>query len=1093
MATITTSTQAQGLSYPSASYMDRSPVSGNLAVVVRLTSGELRVYQSVNNGTSWTDTTAGFNRSNLQEWSGLFIGTDGYVHIAYRVYESGNDKIYYRRAGLNDSNVLVWDSEVLVSSVSVGASGAVYQGVDVISVKIGDAYYVHLAVGTTSGSNVGVTMFSVKITYEYSWFFFPYWAYTVSNSLISGTRSWFVVGSGRVTPALDFRHNGDAHTSSVPDLWVAFGRAQTCIARISYGSGKWTGSTLIALATPTTAMDANPGRFDGSRFLVPSLNGSKVDVYERDLSNTTTQLRQSPTHTTGVVKYVAIDYVPSTGDFRLFAVGTSTAVLYYVDYVRATNSWGAWTSAALTIVNNNNFGTRRGAYGNARFDLYTQTGSSPYTLSGTHQLLAFAPNTPVWLTPTTGSAQDVGAALTLTWQFSDVNPSDTQSAYAISRQIGAGALAYWNAGTSTWDVAEVQNSSATSAVTLPIAWGLDADATHVYKVKVWDATSLPSGYSSGLSIIPSVPLTPSIITPGFLATNVITDTFTRVASTLNGTTPDVSPSTSWVTGGWSVNPIWSIDGSKIVSLIDANVSAANITGLANINTGTNQLNSRSILTGIYISTLASTASARYIMARIRVAGVDYLGAYIQVNTAGVPILTFIKTVGGVATGTWGGNVSLTGVVPSNTALNGPYELSLTALNNVITAKVSGPLGSVIASRYLTNAEVTTLTNATQSVVGFLSFSGVGTPQLEATVDGYTFDTLSITTFNGPFITAQWSATGQAAYRITLNDVTSGASIQTYDSGWVISAAQSVDIPFRLTDLTTYNITVQVKNAKGLVGPAIDRIFYVDYAEPATPTYTVSPNSSNGVIELSITNIKPSGPQPIVASNDIYRRTIGDISIGTRIASTPRSTYPANLITVIDNAESVDAGTIGGWSNSSNALIAYSSAQALDGIGSIRLTAIANSTQIRSYVTTVLWPAYSMPIVAGKQYRVSAWSRAATTPKLFKVTVYFRDINNVNLASVATPVVINTTSGWTQSQSIITAPANAAVFLYEIGIWDTVVTGEQHYFDRMEIVAVDDPIVPVTYNDFTARHNVNYEYRIQAIGVNGAAQYGAWVS
>lgn len=1090
MATIVTSTQTPAFKYPSASYMDRSPVTGNLAVVVRLTSGELRVYSSVNNGTSWVDTTAGFNRSNIQEWSSLFIDTDGFVHIAYRVYESGNEKIYYRRAGLNDSGVLVWDSEVLISFVATGSAGNVYQGVDVIAVKIGDAYYVHFAVGTTSGSNVGVTMFSLKITYEYSWFFFPYWAYTVKNSLITGTRSWFVVGSGRVTPALDFRHNGDAHTSDVPDLWVAFGRAQTCIARMSYASGKWTGSTSIALATPTTAMDANPGRFDGSRFLVPSLNGAKVDVYERDLANTTTTLRQSPTHTTGVVRYVAIDYVPSTGDFRVFAVGTSTAVLYYVDYVRATNSWGAWVSTALTLSDVTSFGTRRSAYGNARYDYYTQTGSSPYTYSSTHTVLPFPPNTPVWLTPTTGSAQDVGVPLTLTWQFSDPNTSDTQSAYALSRQIGAGTIQYWTAGTATWGAVEVQNSSATSNVTLPTAWGLDADATHVYKVKVWDSTSLPSGYSAGLSITPSVPIVPSITSPSLTVTNIITDTFTRVAANLAGTAPDVGP----VGNTWSATAnCFSVDGSKLVSIADANTLGANLDAIASLNTNTTAYNAKTVLQDIYLSTLSSTVANRFVRIRARSGSGGYVGVYINVNSSGAPTLQFIKVISGVTTSNWGGSNSVAGVIPSNTALNGPYTLTLTAINNVVTATISSSTASLTFSRYLTNAEVTTLSSGNTTAV-IHTFTQPGTPQLETNISGFTYDSLTIATFTGPFITAQWTATGQVAYRITLSDVSGGASVQTYDSGWVNSAEQSVAIPFRLTDLTTYSMTLQIRNAEGLVGPSIERTFYVDYTEPPTPTYVVSPNGQLGYMLLSTTNPKATGTQPELVQNDVYRRTVGETSIGSRIASIAPSYLPMNILKLdgVDR-ESMESTTLGWFSSNAAVMsVARSNVMALDGLWSLEHTVITSIVSSKQ--------SFSMPVLASTQYTVSYWVRSAVTPRSWTVFLDYQKgvlgSTTPNGTETGSGAITSSTSAWTRYTYTFTTPALTTYLNLGIGYPGSASSppaGEKHYFDRIELIQVGDLAAPVLYNDITARHGVNYEYRIQAIGTNGAAQYGAWVS
>jgi hypothetical protein len=244
--------------------------------------------------------------------------------------------------------------------------------------------------------------------------------------------------------------------------------------------------------------------------------------------------------------------------------------------------------------------------------------------------------------------------------------------------------------------------------------------------------------------------------------------------------------------------------------------------------------------------------------RRSIPGNNYFATYIHISNTGVPTLRFIKNVGGVVTDAWGGVVSLTGVVPSATVLNGPYTLSLIVVSNVVTAVLSSSTSSVTASRYLTNAEVSALTAAGIPYVELVNTSSSGTPALETNVSAFTYSSLAISVFNGPFITAQWASTGQAAFRITLNDVSSGASIQVYDSGWVNSAAQSYAIPFRLNDLTTYNITVQVRNSENLTGPTIERVFYVDYTEPPTPTYTIAPNSNMGCIYVIISNPKATG-------------------------------------------------------------------------------------------------------------------------------------------------------------------------------------------------------------------------------------------
>lgn len=850
MGTITTSTQAQPFSYPNQSYMERSPWSGLLWTMVRTSAGALQLYSSNNNGTTWTASLS-FTRANLQEWSGLYIDTDGFLHIAYRVFESGRDKIYYRRCGD------VWDSEVLVASAAAASAGDVYQGVDVICYDSGGDYFAHIAVGTTSGANIGVTMFSVVISYEYDWWYGAYWLYTVNNNLIQGTRSWFTAGTGRVGPSLDFRHNSDGHTAGVPDLWVAFGRSTISVVRIAYSNGRWTGpGTAVNLATPTTAQDCVSARFDKLRFLVPVINSTKVDVYERDVSNTTTTVRSSPVHPTGVVRYVAINYVPQTGDFRLYAVGTSTAVLYYVDYARGTNSWGAWTSTALTIVNVNNFGTRRGTWGNSRYDFYTSTGSTPFTLGSTSQTLVFAPDQPITSSPVNGNAYDVAATLPITWSFTDIDPADTQSAYAIRRQIGGGTAAYWRASDSTWQPAEVQNTSSSTTVNLPAGWGLDADAEHNYKVKVWDAGGLASNYSDGTTIIPSTKVNPTITNPATTETAAINDTFTRTDAELIGDLPDLGGS-AWAgsTGRWKTNGTqaeWVSGGSSFIRITKAGIS------------GDTRASSESVT----INTTATGAQRDfYTFTKCDATFQNYVAAIVRVDAAGNNTFFLIKVVGGVQTTLQ----TLTNALPSNAAYN--FTLTVRIDGPLVRAWVDGLsiAGSYALSGTISAADVTAISLGTLS-----GFSSSGA----ATIGRFYVNQIVPQTVTASSITTTWTASSQSAFRVRLYEAI--GPVLVHDSGVVNSAIASYTIPFVLVDNTTYRIDLQTYNSEGLLSDTQSITFLVDFIEPPTPTITVHPSHSEGVIKVNITNPAPSGGQPLLAGNDVYRRMIGTTGLGTRI-------------------------------------------------------------------------------------------------------------------------------------------------------------------------------------------------------------------
>jgi hypothetical protein len=266
-----------------------------------------------------------------------------------------------------------------------------------------------------------------------------------------------------------------------------------------------------------------------------------VRIYQRDQANTTTTTLDSPTHPTGVVRYIAMAYVAATKDVRLFAVGTSTNVLYYVDYVRATGAWGAWAtvSASAILGSGLEWGVRHGgSTTTARIDVIYGVAGSPNTITS---LGCPSPAPAISSFITSGAAYqnggpaDVGAALPLTWTFSSPAFGQTQGSYALRRQIGAGAFQYYTAAGGTWGSTEVQNTSATQGVTLASAWALDADANYQFAVKVWDSAGTPAaGYSATLTLIPSAVVNPAITAPAaaaVLTSDTVTVTWTAAQQT----------------------------------------------------------------------------------------------------------------------------------------------------------------------------------------------------------------------------------------------------------------------------------------------------------------------------------------------------------------------------------------------------------------------------------------------------------------------------------------------------------------------------------------------------------------------------------
>jgi hypothetical protein len=648
MATIATSTNASPFAYPGNTLMD---IRGTRLYAMVKTS-TANTYQVFFEDSPWTAAWTAYTstvRASIVDSGSILVGGDS-LWWCYRTNESSQDRIYLRRLNLVTG---VWQSEVLVSAVANGGvAGAVYGGIDfhLVGVPSGQIY-VAIAAGITVGTQVGVTVLGV--VYNASG------VATVKPTLVSGNRQWLYTGTGRVGPSVDIEHYGDGHGSGTPHLWVAFGRDRLQMVKLAWQGAGWSGPVSAQELVPSgmAPREYTTARWDGQEWLMAVPNPTTTDtvlLVERNRANTSTITRQSPAHPTGVIRHVGLSYNKVTQDARVYAIGTSTTVLYYVDYVRATGLWTSWATVLATAVlgsTGQEWGVRRGSTGDARHDVYTAHATNALVHTG--QALTYAPFTPTWVN-TSGQAADVAATLPLVWTFADSDPGDTQGSFAISRQIGAATIAYFRASDSTWQPAEVQNTSATSSRTLAAAWGAGTDLPHTYRVKVWDAGGTPSGYSDALVVIASVVVNPAIVTP-------------------------------------------------------------------------------------------------------------------------------------------------------------------------------------------TPAQVLT----------------------------------------GDSVTLTWTAAEQTAYRITLS-ITSGALL--YDSGWVSGTVLTFTVPVTLLNGGAYTVTLETRNNEGLPSVAQTRSVTVSFLAPDTPTLVCTPVPASGWIAVAITNPTPTGGRPAVASNDVFRRAVGDTSDGVRVAA-----------------------------------------------------------------------------------------------------------------------------------------------------------------------------------------------------------------
>jgi hypothetical protein len=124
---------------------------------------------------------------------------------------------------------------------------------------------------------------------------------------------------------------------------------------------------------------------------------------------------------------------------------------------------------------------------------------------------------------------------------------------------------------------------------------------------------------------------------------------------------------------------------------------------------------------------------------------------------------------------------------------------------------------------------------------------------------------------------QWSSVGQTGYHVKLLDSNDNLL-------WEIQANspnKAQTVLYDLQNNTDYQIRVAIKNADNLWSDFVTSNIHVSYTPPAVPIVTTT--KGEGVIIVSIDNPTPTGTEPNVSYNDLYRREQGE-SNWTRIAT-----------------------------------------------------------------------------------------------------------------------------------------------------------------------------------------------------------------
>jgi len=121
---------------------------------------------------------------------------------------------------------------------------------------------------------------------------------------------------------------------------------------------------------------------------------------------------------------------------------------------------------------------------------------------------------------------------------------------------------------------------------------------------------------------------------------------------------------------------------------------------------------------------------------------------------------------------------------------------------------------------------------------------------------------------------------QSAYKAELLDA---FDIVLENSGITTSSNKYHDFAYLLETSTDYKVRVTTWDDKNVASAAVTRTFTVTYTPPPTPTIAVTTDTTRGSITLTITNPTPTGAQPALDYNSIYRKKSSE-STYTRIAT-----------------------------------------------------------------------------------------------------------------------------------------------------------------------------------------------------------------
>ena len=182
------------------------------------------------------------------------------------------------------------------------------------------------------------------------------------------------------------------------------------------------------------------------------------------------------------------------------------------------------------------------------------------------------------------------------------------------------------------------------------------------------------------------------------------------------------------------------------------------------------------------------------------------------------------------------------VLPANTCVNGvQYQWEVACWDSY---NVSGPY-SYLATFYASAPPVATIDSPA--------------------TDGYV---LTGSVLNPEWTYSDPASNAQQSYQLI---VTTPLDVVLWDSGQVVSSiARGALVTYNLPNLSSFKIKLTVWNSMGIASSQVVRTLSTNFITPAVPEVSITTAIEH--IVLNIVNPAPTGSEPPVDFNDIYRRT-----------------------------------------------------------------------------------------------------------------------------------------------------------------------------------------------------------------------------